>query len=284
MDNGYVVDNGDVVDKGDVVEIPIFQVDAFTSTLFAGNPAAVMPLQRWLADEQLQAIAMENNLSETAFLVPDGQAYALRWFTPTVEIDLCGHATLASAHVLFEHLQHPANEILFNTRSGPLRVSRSESGLTMDFPARPVAEVAVSDVVCAALGATAQQAFGAAAGGNPLLYLYQKESQVLALAPDFAALVINSPYPVVVTAPGQDCDFVSRFFAPHVGIDEDPVTGSAHCCLVPLWAERLERTRLRARQLSARGGQLACELREGRVFMRGTAVTFMRGSVLLPQA
>lgn len=258
---------------------PIYQVDAFASEIFRGNPAAVMPLDEWPDDALLQAIAAENNLSETAYLVKEGNAYRLRWFTPLVEVNLCGHATLAAAHVLFEHLGIGASSVLFETRSGQLSVSRSEEGLTMDFPIAEISAVDVDLSICNALGAIASEAL--LVQGNPgmLLYVYEFESDVADLRPDFGALKAASAQCIIATAPGDRCDVVSRFFGPQVGIDEDPVTGSAHCALAPYWATRLQTTSLRCRQISARGGDLTCVLEEGRVFISGTAVTFMQGTV-----
>lgn len=257
---------------------PIYQVDAFADAVFRGNPAAVMPLEAWWDDSLLQAVAMENNLSETAYLVKVTDGYELRWFTPIVEVDLCGHATLASAHVLFEHLDFAGDEILFHTRSGALRVRRDGSRLTLDFPAAELAPVDVDRAVCNALGAMASEAL-TVAGKGTVLYVYEFEEDVAKLRPDFSALMAVTPGSVIVCAPGNECDVVSRFFAPHAGINEDPVTGSAHCSLVPYWAGRLRKTHLQCRQISARGGQLDCELRDGRVFMTGSAVTFMQGVV-----
>lgn len=262
------------------MELPIYQIDAFADAVFAGNPAAVMPLQQWLPDATLQAIAMENNLSETAFLVERGDAWELRWFTPAVEVDLCGHATLAAAHVLFEHRGHPADEVLFHTRSGELRVRRSAAGLTLDFPAAQLRSTDVDLAVCRALGATASEAVIPRENPHAVIYVYEFEQDVAALQPDFAALRAASDLCIIATAPGDNCDFVSRFFAPQVGIDEDPVTGSAHCSLVPYWAQRLHLDALQARQISARGGALDCACRDGRVFMTGQAVTFMQGTVI----
>jgi PhzF family phenazine biosynthesis protein len=262
------------------MEIPIYQVDAFTDRVFGGNPAAVMPLEAWLDDALLQSIAMENNLSETAFLVPAGEGYELRWFTPTVEVDLCGHATLAAAHVLFEHRAHAGDEVSFNTHSGELHVHRSAAGLTMDFPAALLTGSDVQLSVCDALGAIASEAV--LVGDEPhknAIYVYEFEEDVAGLSPDFRALGESSEQSIIATAPGNDCDFVSRFFGPRVGLDEDPVTGSAHCALMPYWAARLHRDGLQARQISARGGDLSCELRGDRVLMTGRAVTFMQGSV-----
>jgi PhzF family phenazine biosynthesis protein len=261
--------------------LPIYQVDAFATEVFRGNPAAIMPLQDWLQDSQLQAIAMENNLSETAFLVEATEGFELRWFTPQVEVDLCGHATLAAAHVLFTHLEYAGDEILFHTRSGELRVARSERGLTLDFPVNGLDVSEVDFAVCSALGATASEAFTPASKRGAALYVFEFEEDVANLNPDFAALLAASDISIIVTAPGDECDFVSRFFGPQVGINEDPVTGSAHCSLVPYWSARLQKTELLARQISARGGSLECELRDGRVFMTGTGVTFMQGTVEL---
>lgn len=261
---------------------PIYQVDAFTEVLFGGNPAAVVPLQSWPDDALLQAIAAENNLSETAFFVGGAGRYRLRWFTPTDEVDLCGHATLATAHVLFEHRGFDGEVLRFDTRSGELRVRRSPGGMTMDFPAARMVDTTPDSAVCAALGAEAEAAAIAAENPWQVLYAFSEEAQVAALAPDFRALAAASPFAVIVTAPGDHADFVSRFFGPQVGVDEDPVTGSAHCSLVPYWAQRLGRNTLRARQISARGGELVCELRGERVMMTGRAITFLQGEFCMP--
>ena len=261
--------------------LPIYQVDAFATEVFRGNPAAIMPLSDWLPDSLLQDIAMENNLSETAFLVKAAEGFELRWFTPQVEVDLCGHATLAAAHVLFTHLDHGADEVVFHTRSGELRVTRSRHGLTLDFPVNVLQPSEVDLAVCNALGATASEAFTPASHRGAALYVFEFEEDVAKLSPDFSALLAASESSIIVTAPGDDCDFVSRFFGPQVGINEDPVTGSAHCSLVPYWSSRLHKSELLARQISSRGGSLECELRNDRVFMTGNGVTFMQGSVAL---
>ena len=262
------------------MELPIYQVDAFATKVFSGNPAAVMPLQHWFDDTTLQAIAEENNVSETAFLVACDRGYELRWFTPTVEVNLCGHATLAAAHTLFEHLGHGGDIVYFQTRSGELGVSRSGDLLTLDFPVTPLVPAEVDLAVCDALGAIASEAVLPPDDPHSVVYVYEFEQDVATLQPDFAALLSASKYSVIATAPGDECDFVSRFFGPQVGINEDPVTGSAHCALVPYWSKRLGQHTLQARQISARGGELACELRDDRVFMSGRAVTFMRGAVV----
>lgn len=257
------------------MKLPIFQVDAFADRVFAGNPAAVVLLQEWLPDAVLQGIAMENNLSETAFVVPRGASFDLRWFTPTVEVDLCGHATLASAHVIFEQGQAKGNEVVFESAGGTLTVRREGDLLAMDFPARPPRRVPDDPSLSAALGAAPQELQAA----RDLMAVYGSQAEVEALKPDFAALSGLDAFAVIVTAPGDTCDFVSRFFAPAVGIPEDPVTGSAHCTLVPYWSERLGKTALHARQISARGGELHCEHRGDRVVLKGRAVGYLHGQI-----
>lgn len=257
------------------VTLPIYQVDAFAERVFEGNPAAVCPLDAWLPDETLQAIALENNLAETAFFVPSARGYRLRWFTPVDEVDLCGHATLASAHVLFEIKGHPDPEIVFETRSGDLVVTRVDQGLSMDFPSRPPAPCATPPALVAGLGATPVEVLES----DDYLAVFATEADVAALAPDFAALSRLGRRGVIATAPGTRYDFVSRFFAPRLGVNEDAVTGSAHCELAPYWAARLGRRRLHARQISARGGDVGCELLGDRVMLTGRAVTFLRGHI-----
>ena len=264
------------------MELPIYQVDAFASRAFQGNPAAVIPLEGWLDQAVMQAIALENNLSETAFLVASDGAYELRWFTPTVEVELCGHATLAAAHVLFEHLHYSGDRVCFHTRSGELAVSRSAAGLSLDLPAASIAPSDVDVAVCDALGAMASEAVAVGTPAHSSIYVYEFEEDVSGLRPDFSALLAATSHCVIASAPGDECDFVSRFFGPPVGVNEDPVTGSAHCSLVPYWAQRLAKSQLDARQVSARGGRLHCELADGRVFLTGSAVTYLQGRVYLP--
>jgi PhzF family phenazine biosynthesis protein len=259
--------------------VPIYQVDAFADEIFKGNPAAVIPLDSWLDDSVLQSIALENNLSETAYMVANGEDYELRWFTPQVEVELCGHATLAAAHVLFRHLKYEQDDVVFQTQSGALRVSRADNRLEMDLPATELVHSEVSLPVCRALGAIASEALQPASGSGAVLYVYEFEQDIAKLQPDFGALMAASDRSVIVSAPGNHCDVVSRFFGPQVGINEDPVTGSAHCSLVPYWSDRLHKNRLLCRQISPRGGRLDCELKDGRVFMTGSAVTFMQGFV-----
>jgi PhzF family phenazine biosynthesis protein len=260
------------------VKIPIYQVDAFTDRVFAGNPAAVCPLAEWLPDRTLQAIAAENNLSETAFLVGHDGQYAIRWFTPATEVDLCGHATLASAHVLFQHRGFKGSEIRFASRGGDLRVSREGDRLSLDFPSRPPGRSDTPDGLAAALG-TAPVEFWTAQDWMAVL---GSEEEVRRLRPDMARIAAFNCFALIVTAPaapGAEHDFVSRFFAPAAGIPEDPVTGRAHCTLVPYWAGRLGRTQLRARQVSPRGGELWCELQGERVLIAGHAVTYLQGTI-----
>lgn len=252
-----------------------FQVDAFADRLFAGNPAAVCPLEHWLDDELLQAIAAENNLSETAFFVPSEQGFELRWFTPKVEVKLCGHATLATAHVLFHHLGYDQPEILFETLSGDLRVSRDGVRITMDFPARQVEAIAAPEALLQGLGVEPVEVWA----GDDYMVVLDSEARVRELVPDLSRLAALDRRAVMVTAPGDQCDFVSRFFAPKQGIPEDPVTGSAHCTLTPYWAQRLGKSTLSARQLSPRGGDIQCRLEGDRVFLSGRALTFLVGEL-----
>jgi len=260
------------------MRVPIYQIDAFTDRLFGGNPAAVCPLERWLPDVTMQAIAAENNLSETAFFVPAGDGFELRWFTPATEVDLCGHATLATGHLLLRHLEPDRERVTFATRSGRLEVSRDGERLSMDFPAYPPRAVDAPAGLFDAVGHEAE----AVLRSHVLMVVYRDEQAVRALKPDFDAMVRASLDEAIVTARGVDCDFVSRFFAPGLGIPEDPVTGSAHCTLVPYWASRLGKTRLHARQVSRRGGELACELRGDRVLIAGRAVLYLEGTIELP--
>jgi len=257
------------------MKLPLWQVDAFASKRFSGNPAAVVPLAQWLPDAALRDIAAENNLAETAFLVPHGDDYAIRWFTPAVEVPLCGHATLASGWVVLNRLEPQRQAVTFHSQSGPLTVARDGERLAMDLPANAVAPSAGHPQLVAALGASPQALFE----GFQWLAVYETEEQVRALKPDFAALGRIDLHGVIVTAPGGDCDFVSRFFAPAIGINEDPVTGAAHTRLVPYWAGRLGKTRLFARQVSARGGELWCELKGGRVVMAGHAAPYLEGTI-----
>jgi PhzF family phenazine biosynthesis protein len=259
------------------MQVPIFQVDAFTSAVFAGNPAAVCPLEAWMPDTTLRAIAAENNLADTAVFVRVNDHFHLRWFTPICEVDLCGHATLAAAHVLFQELNQPGDTLRFDTLSGELVVKRDNGRLLMDFPSRPPCRVDVNPELVAALGGAPAGILGA----RDYLVRYNSADQVQSLTPDMEALKRIDRFGVIVTAPGTDCDFVSRFFAPKQGIPEDPVTGSAHCTLIPYWANALGRTALHARQISARGGELFCNLLGNRVEIAGDAVLFLKGHICI---
>ncbi len=239
------------------MELPIYQVDAFASQLFRGNPAAVVPLEQWLPDAMMQSIAAENNLAETAFFVQTGERYHLRWFTPAFEIDLCGHATLAAAWVIVRLLRPELREVVFDTRSGELRVAVQGDRLELDFPARAPQGVTPMGPVAEGLGGAPETVLAA----RDYFVVYRTAAEVAALKPDMALLMQCDKFGFIATAPGEDCDFVSRFFAPAAGVPEDPVTGSAHCSLIPYWAKRLGKTEFFARQISARGGELWCALR-----------------------
>jgi PhzF family phenazine biosynthesis protein len=255
------------------MSIPYFQIDAFTSSLFTGNPAGVCLLADWLPDAILQSIAAENNLAETAFVVQRDSFFDLRWFTPTLEVDLCGHATLAPAHVIFRHLSYRGSVVRFQTCSGLLTVSRSEDLLTLDFPARPAAACDAPPQLSEGLGSIPS----VTAKARDYLAVFDTEQAVRRLQPDMAALMQLDCLGIIATAPGEHCDFVSRFFAPRAGVPEDPVTGSAHCTLIPYWAQRLGRSKLHALQVSPRGGELFCEHRGQRVGITGRAVTYSSG-------
>ena len=260
------------------MRIPLYQVDSFTSRLFGGNPAAVCPLPEWLPDQTMQAIAAENNLAETAFFVPQGDRYLLRWFTPTVEVELCGHATLASAYVVTRILAPECRSVIFDTlKAGPLEVTRDGEQLAMDFPAWPPEAKPADPRVLAALGCAPMQSF--VAHGRTLA-VYDRAEAVAALRPDFTAMRQIEGADSIVTGPGSDgADFVSRYFAPNYGVDEDPATGSAHCVLTPYWAARLGKNRLTARQISPRVGELDCTLRGDRVTIAGRAVLYLEGEI-----
>ena len=260
------------------MRLPLYQVDAFTGDLFGGNPAAVCPLERWLSDATMQAIAAENNLSETAFFVREGDRYALRWFTPSVEVDLCGHATLASGFVIMNFLEPRRETVSFRTvKAGTLTVTRAADMLAMDFPARPAAPAEAPAGLLAALGGAPRALLRA----RDYLVVYDSAGEIAALKPDFAALAkVKDCWAAIVTALGEDgVDFVSRFFAPAQGVPEDPATGSSHCTLAPYWAEHLGKNTLEARQLSRRGGAIRCTLNGDRVSITGRAVLYLEGQI-----
>lgn len=259
------------------MQIEIYQVDAFAEQLFTGNPAAVCPLGAWLDDDLLQKIAQANNLSETAFFVPDEDKYQLRWFTPSHEVDLCGHATLAAAHVLFSHLAYQQPQICFMTKSGELLVTKTSDGLQMDFPASMPKAVASPDNLLLGLGTNPKAVLAA----FDYIIELDDEQAVQALIPDLALWKLLDLRGVVVTATGSEVDFVSRCFFPKLDVDEDPVTGSAHCELAPYWAQKLAKTQLKAIQLSARTGLVDCQIQGDRVILTGRAVDYMRGVISL---
>ena len=258
-------------------KIPLYQVDAFTSAVFSGNPAAVCFLEAWLDDAVLLAIASENNLSETAFLVRKNDSFELRWFTPVTEVALCGHATLASAFVIFNHLNWPEKTIRFQTRkSGQLIVTNRGDLMEMNFPSRPVQNLVNPTGLAAALGVTPLEIFSSA---EDLLVVLENEASVREVTPDFAALNRVEARGIIVTARGEHSDFVSRFFAPRVGVNEDPVTGSAHTVLTPYWSEVLGKIDLHALQISQRGGELFCQMAGDRVKISGRAVLYLAGTI-----
>ena len=262
------------------MKLEIFQVDAFTSKPFGGNPAAVVPLESWLADETMLQIAAENNLAETAFFVKNGGRYDIRWFTPKVEVNLCGHATLASAYVIFEFLKLESEVIRFHShRSGELGVTKQDGRMVLDFPAYPVTGIEQNDELARAVGAVPVKVWETQ--GNMVILRLESETQVRGLTPDFNALLDIDYDEIIVTAKGDDCDFASRMFAPRIGINEDPVTGAIHCSLIPYWAAELGKTKMFARQVSARGGELFCELVGDRVKIGGNAMLYLKGEIYL---
>ena len=260
------------------MQLTMYQVDAFTDSVFSGNPAGVVPLEDWLDDSLMQNIATENNLAETAFFVPDEAAntWHIRWFTPAVEVPLCGHATLASATVIREKLGHKQWPIKLNSASGPLQVDYKDSQYELDFPANPPVATDSPEGLNAALGAIFEQYFQA---GDLCMVTLPDEQSVAELTPDMACLAALMDHGVIATAPGEQVDFVSRFFAPAIGIDEDPVTGAAHCVSTPYWSERLGKLLLNARQISKRGGDVICELRGDRVGLSGSSVIYLEGTI-----
>lgn len=261
------------------MDLVMYQVDAFASRLFAGNPAGVVPLTAWLPDATMQAIAAENNVAETAFFVPDGEDYQLRWFTPAVEVALCGHATLAAGFIVMTKLSPGKSEARFQSRSGPLKVARAGEMLALDFPAQPPQPRVMPQRFIDALGKKPVQILAA----EKYLALYDSEADVAALRPDMVVLAEIDRDGVIASAPGgprnPGVDFVSRYFAPHAGIPEDPATGSAHCTLVPYWAKRLGKKQLRGRQISSRVGDFTCEDRGERVSIAGNAHLYLEGKI-----
>ncbi len=262
------------------MRLTAYFVDAFAEQVFRGNQAAILLLERWLPDEVLQAIAAEHNIAETAYVVREGEGYRLRWFTPKVEVDLCGHATVAAAFVMKECLGLIGERVAFASKSGALGVEVSEGVYTLDFPSRPPVAVEADEYLLAGLGGKPEAVLAA----RDYCVVFGSEEEVRALRPDFATLKKAKKFAVIATAPGAQAgvDFVSRFFAPAQGIDEDPVTGSAHSTLIPYWAARLGKTRMFAQQISERGGDLSCELRGERVGIGGRAVLYAKSEIYIP--
>lgn len=260
------------------MKLDLYQVDAFADEVFSGNPAAVVPLYEWLSDDLMRKIALENNLPETAFFVRKGEYFELRWFTPEIEIDLCGHATLASAHVICRHLDYSDPAVVFQTKSGRLFVDHEDNYYSMDFPAWSCSRIQVTERVTKALGARPVELY---MGRRDMMAVFETEEDIRALAPDFRLVSALDGLCLICTAPGLDHDFVSRVFVSEESIPEDPVTGSAHCTLVPYWADRLGKSEFHAFQASARGGSLHCEYLGDRVKIAGRAVTYMTGTIHL---
>jgi len=259
------------------MKIPMYQVDAFTEELFKGNPAAVCILDYWIDEKIMQSIAVENNLSETAFCVANDDLCELRWFTPEGEIDLCGHATLATAYIMFNHIGYSGKEIKFTTKSGILKVSKDKDVLTMVFPAREGISTCITDQLVKGLGKRPKELYKS----RDLMAVYETEEEIKNMSPDFEALKALDAFGIIVTAKGSEADFVSRYFAPAAGIAEDPVTGSSHCTLVPYWSKVLGKKKLLAHQLSKRSGILQCEDMGDKVTISGTGVLFFKGEIYI---
>jgi len=259
------------------MELPMYQIDAFTDRPFSGNPAAVCPLETWIEDSAMQNIAAENNLSETAFFVKNGDGYDLRWFTPAVEIDLCGHATLASAFVIMNYMEPSAAGVTFWTKSGELKVKKTDDLFVMDFPSQPPVPCDAPADLMTSFDRKPTEVLKSA----DYLVIFEIEDDVRNCHPDFERLKNVDTRGIIVTAPGSKVDFVSRFFGPRVGINEDPVTGSSHCTLIPYWSKRLRKEKLHALQVSKRGGELFCEMQEDRVLIAGRCALYMKGTISL---
>ena len=260
------------------MKLKIYQIDAFTDKIFSGNPAAVCILKEWIGDELMQNIAGENNLAETAFAVKKDNVFEIRWFTPALEVDLCGHATLATAYVLFEHYDADSNKIEFySPHSGTLTVEKARDGyLTLNFPTDELVEIQAPEKLIATLGKVPVKIFK---GKSDYLLIYSSQKEIEGIEPDFTQLAKLDGRGIIVSAMGDEADFVSRFFAPQSGINEDPVTGSAHTSLIPYWSKELNKTQLTAKQLSKRGGNLLCEYLGDRVKISGKAVLYMIGEI-----
>jgi PhzF family phenazine biosynthesis protein len=260
------------------MQLKIYQLDAFTDKVFGGNPAAVVPLTKWISDELMQKIALENNLAETAFYVWEGDKYHIRWFTPTVEVDLCGHATLATAYQIFHYENFPKSIIEFNSRSGILKVEKQGDLLELDFPMDKLTSSETPQALIDSLGTTPTETFK---GLTDYMLVFENEAQIKAFKPDFKKMSEVNCRGVIVTAKGDTVDFVSRFFGPNSGGDEDPVTGSAHTSLTPYWAKILAKTEFKAHQISERGGELACKLVGDRVKIAGKVAPYLVGEIII---
>jgi PhzF family phenazine biosynthesis protein len=260
-----------------IMTLKIYQVDAFSNKVFGGNPAAVCPLENWLDDKILQKIANENNLSETAFFIKTKNGFHIRWFTPTSEVDLCGHATLASCYVLFNILKYEQEKIEFNSKSGKLVVTKENNLISLNFPARNPKMIELNPLLSYALKSEPQEVYF----DKSIVCVFENEDQIRELKPNIKDFLKLETHGVIITAPGEKVDFVSRFFAPDVGIDEDPVTGYAHTLLIPLWAHKLNKNKLTALQVSKRGGELFCENLAGRVKISGKAVLYLKGEIYI---
>ncbi|NJN42763.1 MAG: PhzF family phenazine biosynthesis protein [Flammeovirgaceae bacterium] len=261
------------------MNLKLFQIDAFSDSVFGGNPAAVIPLDHWLPDETMQKIGMENNLSETAFFVKEKDHFHLRWFTPLSEVDLCGHATLATAYVIFNHLSFESSVIQFQSRSGILTVTKEKDLLTLDFPTDSIKQVEAPEALSRAFSTKPTECWK---GKTDFMLVFDSDKDVYSASPDMRLINSLDARGVIITAKGKDVDFVSRFFAPQCGVDEDPVTGSAHTTLTPYWGNVLNKNKLSARQVSKRGGQLNCEWKNDRTLISGKAVTYMIGEITFP--
>ncbi|MFZ1291331.1 MAG: PhzF family phenazine biosynthesis protein [Melioribacteraceae bacterium] len=259
------------------MKLKLYQVDAFTSDVFKGNPAAVVPLDNWLEDSLMQNIAAENNLAETAFFVNEKDGYRIRWFTPTSEVDLCGHATLASSFVIFNILNYSENKIEFNSRSGKLIVTKENDLINLNFPSRNPQLIELNEILINALGETPNEVYF----DKSTICVFENEATVRNLNPKIKDFLKLKTHGVIITSKGNNVDFVSRFFAPDVGIDEDPVTGYAHTLLIPLWAKKLNKNNLHALQVSKRGGELFCEFLNDRVKISGKAVLYLEGKITI---
>lgn len=256
----------------------LYQVDAFTDKLFGGNPAAVLILDDWPDDNLMQSIANENNLAETAFVVPEDDDYRIRWFTPATEVDLCGHATLAAAFIMFSETDYNRSSIRFQSKSGMLSVYKENDWLTLDFPSDEIRRVEISSAIKKCINAGISEAYQ---GRSDLMVVLEKENDVKQADPDLPSILQLGNRGLILTAPGTDVDFVSRFFAPYVGIDEDLVTGSAHTTLTPYWSKRLGKSELTARQISSRGGYLQCSVSGDRILISGRAVLYPKGTIMV---